>query len=552
MYRHAIRRALLFVLPVSALCLLLGTRQGVRAQESASAAHLGKQEVTAEIDDRRGLAVTTVRQELLNGSGDVAEVSCTLPIPDDAALLRFQVLGPPLKKGETAESRGRVEPAGRNQYRLVAHRVPRRGRSAVEVTYAEVLTRRGRRRKYVYPISSGGDAAPARNVHLRIEAQRAPERVSCTTHSVALRRPTPHVATLSHDSVGPPDGRDLVVDYELPATAEDRQARLSVLTPADRTQDPYFLLTLPPPAALLAESRALEQPADIVFCMDFSGSTRGRKLNAIQEAVHDGLVDLSPRDRFGVVAFDDDARAFRRGLAPAAPGAVAEAVRFVNRLRPGGGSDPERGLRTALEILGKRGNAAGRAAIIAVIVDKDDPARLAEAAAALRLSRRNIRLVALGALPDSRLVNYRIRNGELRSGPAIALSRAAVTYGPALAGAAFDAGALNASYIYPPPDRLPDLPLSTPIVLLGRLNQAPPQRGTVALAGKVEGKVRTLKVPYVWQALSPTSPAPALWANRRIRRLQQLAGRERGDEQELTDAVGRVRAEHRLAAAPQP
>jgi hypothetical protein len=161
-------------------------------------------------------------------------------------------------------------------------------------------------------------------------------------------------------------------------------------------------------------------------------------------------------------------------------------------------------------------------------------------------------VVAFGAMTDSRLVNYRVRGRRLSPGPALALSRAAVTFGPALAGAAFDPGSLNASYVYPPPERLPDLPLSSPILLLGRLNQAPPQRGTVALTGKLEGRERTLSVEYNWEALPPSSPVRALWANRRIRRLHQLAGRKQDQPEELLDAVLRVQQEHRLAAAPRP
>lgn len=549
MYRNAARRALLAGLPLLLLVFCVWSRRGARAQES-DAVRLGRQEVETRIDDRHSIAVTTVRQELINSSGQPQEGSCLLPISDDAALLRFQVTAPAPARGETPEGRGRLESAGRNSYRALVHRVPARARAQFELVYAEALTRRGRRRKYVYPIQEPeGDATPTgMSVRVAIDAAAPPQRPGSMSHPMSVRRSGPRSVLLSYDSAEPPDGRDLVVDYDVPATAEDTRARLAVFTPPDRDQDPYFLLTLPPPAALLHGSRAAERPVDIVFCMDISGSTRGRKLDAIREAVRDGLADLAPGDRFGAVAFDDDTRAFRREITQASPANIAQAMRWVNRLRPGGGSDPERGLTSALRVLETR-NAAGRAAIVAVVVDSDDPANLASAAQDLSLEQRHIRLVALGALADSRLVNYRVRGERLHSGPAIALSRAALTYGPSLSGARFDPGVLNASYIYPPPERLPALPMSTPVLLMGRLNQAPPARGSVRLTGSLEGQVRSLQTDYVWQPLDPASPVPALWASRRVRRLRQLAGTERGDAAELQESAARVQREHHLVPA---
>jgi Ca-activated chloride channel family protein len=551
--RHRLWISLLLATGLAAPALLLVTRPGARAQEPDRSVRPGRQEVSVEIDDRRSLAITTVRLELANSSGQERPAVCKLPVPDDAAFLRFQVLSPPPRKDEKPQERGGVSPAGHNMYQVRAARVPAHGRARVELAYAQALVRRGTRRKYVYPMSGAewGGSTPL-SVRIRIVASAPPENVVSVTYPLALRRPGPRVAALSYDSSRPPEGRDLVVDYQVAPLPDDALGRLAVYTPRDPAQDPYFLLALPPPASMLHGDRAAEAPADIVFCLDISGSTKGRKLSAIEEAVHDGLADLTPRDRFGVVAFDDDARPFRRALLPAAGGAVSQAVRWVNRLPASGGSDPGRGLQAAVEVLGDRRKAGGRAGIIAILVDDQDPADLAATAAQLHLERRGIRVVMLGAMPDARLIDYRLRGHKIQKGPAIALSRAAVTYGSSLSAAAFDPGPLNPSYVYPPPERLPDLPLSTPVLLFGRLNQAPPARGTVSLTGKLEGRVKKLSVAFSGQALDAASPVPALWANRRVRRLQQLAGRKESGSTELTTAAQHVQAEHGLAAVPEP
>jgi Ca-activated chloride channel family protein len=341
-----------------------------------------------------------------------------------------------------------------------------------------------------------------------------------------------------------------VVDWTSTGGPGAEVGQLAVLSPGSPNRDPYFLLTLPPPAALLRSRAVLTQPVDVVFCMDVSASTRGRKLNVLQEALHDGLVDLLPGDRFAVVAFDDDVRLFRRKLVAASPGGVDQAIRFVNRMRATGGTDPERALRTAAEVLERSESAASRHRIVVLLTDEADISGLGSIAA--RLRRPDTRLVVLGGQEDGRLVHHRLRGAKLTGGPAVALSRAAITFGPALGGVRFESAELNASYIYPAPERLPDLPLSTPVVLVGRLSQAPPAQGKVYLSGTFEGKPQTVAIPYRWRPLDPASPLPALWANRRIRRLQQLSNREGDPRDELQTAMESVRKEHGLQVVPAP
>jgi hypothetical protein len=116
MQRATSRRALLVRLPLLGLCLWLWGRPGLGARAAEPSARLGRQEVNAEIEDDRGVAVTTIRQEVINGSGDEGGATCDLPIPDEAALMHFQVLSPPPRKGEQPAARGGVEAIWPNLY----------------------------------------------------------------------------------------------------------------------------------------------------------------------------------------------------------------------------------------------------------------------------------------------------------------------------------------------------------------------------------------------------------------------------------------------------
>lgn len=532
---------------VVVLSAIVAVRAIRPAKAQGSPVRLGAQRLSVEIDDRQGVSMTTLRQEFVNPTRSEQPASLTLPLPSDAAFLHFAVRGVQLKKKERPEDLGSAQIINRNQVEARVVRVPAKGRASFELTYAQLIPRRGMRRKYVYPVSEPSPSTSPTDFHaeIRITALPQPEQVSSSTHKTILRRPVPGVVVLNHDRNQPPDGRDLVIDYTTRELSTTQRGSLAVLYPQDRTQDPFFMLTLPPPAALLRKGLR-EQPADIVFCMDISGSTRGRQLNAIQEALHDGLLDLLPGDRFTVLAFDDDVRAFRKALLPVNPSAVTQAMAFVNKQRPAAGSDPKRALEQARQLLSQAPK-PGRRRIIAVLIDSEDPSNLAEAA---HSPGKGVRIVALGAQPDSRIIQYRVTRDELRSGPAVALSRAALTFGPALTGAKLDTCALNTAYVYPEPAALPGLPLSSPVVLFGRLNQAPPGSGVSIVTGAVEGKQREIRIPWSTRTLPQDSPLRGMWAARRIHRLRQLAAAEPSDLDEVVQAAQHEQSANHLVTVP--
>ncbi len=527
-----------------------------RADAQEGGEHAGPQHVRVELDDRLGIATVTVRQIFRNRTGSVATGACLLPLSDEAATRTVRILGEGTPRPNKPGPAARLEGVGPGQYRLLVDRVPAHGQVTAELVYSEVISRRARRRKWIFPVSPPTAEAGVRiGVDVTIRAAAPPQGVSCVAYPLLLSRPEPGVARLSGLAVPATDGRDIVIEYQAPAGSPDTPARLTVVTPTDGQREPYFLLALPPPASLLRGKQRQGRAADIVFVLDASRSTRGRALNVLREAVHDGLADLAPGDRFGVVAFDDDARFFRRSLVPAGPALVSQAIRFLSRIRAGGGSEPERGLQAAAELLAERTEPGRRDAVVAVLCDAGATPSLEAALKSAPAALSGARLTGLSAEADGRLISYRLVRGKLTAGPAVGVSRAAVTYGPALAGARFDPGDLNTAYVYPHPERLPDLPLSSPVLLVGRLEQAPPARGTVGLEGRIEGRTLRVEVPYVSQpapagAVEFERALPALWANRRLRRLRQLAGRDGADQEELLAAATAVRTEHAIAAEP--
>lgn len=95
----------------------------------------------------------------------------------------------------------------------------------------------------------------------------------------------------------------------------------------------------------VAES-AQTLPANIVFCLDTSGSMSGGKLTQAVEGTERALGELDADDQFGIVTFDNDSRV----VVEPTPGDDAGEVSLSN-VSSGGGTHIVDGLSTAADLL---------------------------------------------------------------------------------------------------------------------------------------------------------------------------------------------------------
>lgn len=122
-------------------------------------------------------------------------------------------------------------------------------------------------------------------------------------------------------------------------------AALSVLAHApSRTERGFALITVTPPAAT---GRAV--PRDLTFVVDVSGSMAGRKLDQAKAAGRALLESLRPDDRFRIIDFSTDVRAFRNGFTSATPANLNDARRYMDALRAEGGTNIAGALEEALD-----------------------------------------------------------------------------------------------------------------------------------------------------------------------------------------------------------
>src|SRR6185295_5716495 len=121
-------------------------------------------------------------------------------------------------------------------------------------------------------------------------------------------------------------------------------ASVSMLPYAPGGEDGFALITVTPPAMT-----ARPTPRDLTFVVDVSGSMRGQKMEQARAAGRQMLASLGSQDRFRIIDFSTDVRAFRNGFIAATRRNIDEANRYLDDLRPDGSTNISGALEEALD-----------------------------------------------------------------------------------------------------------------------------------------------------------------------------------------------------------
>ncbi|KAM4722809.1 inter-alpha-trypsin inhibitor heavy chain H3-like [Rhinophrynus dorsalis] len=100
-----------------------------------------------------------------------------------------------------------------------------------------------------------------------------------------------------------------------------------------------------------APSSLQKVPKNVVFVIDHSGSMYGNKIKQTYEAFIKILEDLPEEDHFGILIFDDKVDKWRKNLVRAIPGNIRKAKEFVSRISARGGTDINKALLSAVQML---------------------------------------------------------------------------------------------------------------------------------------------------------------------------------------------------------
>ena len=379
-------------------------------------AELGAQRISSHVKATMdGLIIRyEIDERYINRGGRPAEVDYVLPLPKGAAFENLELsINGEMVAGETM----RAERA-RAVYEEIVRKL--RDPALVEWMGHDMLRTR------IFPIMPGEEKRVI--VRFSAVAQRESDalRLDWPARAMAGSRTDDDWFELRYPGRGAGEtlGEAYSPTHRLSASDRDREIRtvravdatraMTLLVPVRREatatigflpyaasgEDGYALITVSPPARL-----GRGTPRDLTFVVDVSGSMSGQKMEQARAAGRQFLNSLNPTDRFRIIAFSSDVRDFRDGWSPVTAETIRAALRYVDDLRPGGGTNIAGALEAALNTTTSR----GRLPLILMITDgaptvgETRPEAIAARAASLRGQAR-IFTFGLGADVNANLL----------------------------------------------------------------------------------------------------------------------------------------------------
>lgn len=304
--------------------------------------------VTIDVADR--IAMTTVEMKFTNQGEGLAEGQFLFPLPMGAAVqelvmfINGQAIESKLLRADEARAiydeivRQYRDPAlleyvGRDLIQASVFPIPARESRTIRIVYGQALTEENGLVKVVYPLRTPTiQNVPVGQVSVQVNVSEPLPigNIYSPSHRIALSRPQPSSFRASFEASGSAQASDFVVYYGV----QREEIGLNLLTYRESADgDGFFLLMVQPPAARAEEAL----PKDIVIVLDQSGSMNGDKWQQAQAAAIYVLEHLNPNDRFGVVLFSSDYRAYAPSLLPARE--AEGAIRWVRSEVPAGGTN---------------------------------------------------------------------------------------------------------------------------------------------------------------------------------------------------------------------
>ncbi|XP_029017487.1 inter-alpha-trypsin inhibitor heavy chain H2 [Betta splendens] len=125
-----------------------------------------------------------------------------------------------------------------------------------------------------------------------------------------------------------------------------------------------------------APSNLSPLPKNIVFVIDVSGSMWGVKMKQTVEAMQAILGDLSVDDQFSIIDFNHNVRCWSEELLPGSSIQVEDAKKYIQSIKPNGGTNINEALMRAVQMLVKASNQgliSPRSVSMIILVSDGDP-----------------------------------------------------------------------------------------------------------------------------------------------------------------------------------
>ncbi|MCA9295090.1 MAG: VWA domain-containing protein, partial [Phycisphaerales bacterium] len=312
--------------------------------------------ITDHIVDARivdGIARTSVEQRFRNDTNRRLEATYIFPLPENADLTDFtlsfngrQVKGevlPATQAREVYESivrqsrdPGLIEFIGRRLLRMRIFPVEPNSTTTITIAYQQICTPLSDMRAFLYPLrtpNTTGTAYGTLRFSVELEAADPIKTVWSPTHTMDVVRTDDRHVRASFERAAASLDDDFILLYDV----DDADVGLSVVTyrPVDNEPGHFTLLLTP---KQLWEDQA-DEPQDVVFVLDTSGSMAGEKIKQARTALAYCIDRLDPHDRFNVVRFSTGFDELFGSLHEVTPETCTSAKTWINGFDARGGTN---------------------------------------------------------------------------------------------------------------------------------------------------------------------------------------------------------------------
>lgn len=378
------------------------------------------------------------------------------------------------------------------------------------------------------------------SVEVRLETGAVIEELWSVSHQLQAERTSSSRSVVTLDAADRVPNKDFILRWKV-SGPETRAAVVST-----GGSEGTFALMLNPEAQPTNDEVL---PKEMVFVIDTSCSMGGAPIDAAKQAMSLAMKQMNPRDTFMLIDFADSASSFHDSPLPNTPENVTKALRYLDALPSGGGTNQLAGIRRALD----RPADGDRLRVVLLMTDGfigNEQEIFVETQRLLGNGRvfgfgigSSVNHFLLSRLSEEGRGFYQyVRTDE---NPTEAVSRFVRRIAkPLMTDVTIDWGGLQVVDVLP--RKIPDLFDAQPVVLLGRYRNGGP--ATITLRGHVGAKnVELATRVNLGVASAAASGLNSMWARARIEEVDRL--QKFGEFPEAAKEITTLGLEHHLVTA---
>jgi Ca-activated chloride channel homolog len=521
--------------------------------------------IDAKIKDQ--IATTSVDQEFYNPNARQLEGTFLFPVPKGAHLNKFtmEINGKQVEAELLAADKARgiyedivrrlkdpalLEFAGRDLFKVRIFPIEPHSRKRITLSYSQLLKSDSGLVSYIVPFNTEKFCAkPIKNVSLKIdlETKQPLKSVYSPSHKVEVKRKEGNRATVGFEANDvQPD-----TDFQLLYDTDKSDIGLQLLTFKESGEDGYFVL-LASPGTEMRGTKVIAK--DVVFVLDTSGSMAGAKLEQAKKALLFCVENLNKEDRFDVMRFATEVEPLFDRLNDADADNVSRAKKWIQELKPIGGTAINDALARALA---NRPGKTDRPYLIVFLTDGRPTVGVTDEnqirSNVTKKNEDNTRIFCFGIgtdvnthlldsiAEDARAFSQYVlpeEDIEVKVSSFFTKIKEPVLASPKLV---FPDG-VRVTKIYPA--ALPDVFKGEQLVVAGRYSGK--GSGAIHLEGSVNGETKSYRYDADFAEKSSDHDfIPRLWATRRVGYLLDEI-RLRGENKELKDEVSELARKYNI------